>query len=133
MGTMHLPNFERHCLFDRFPFFVGRLPDDLDAMARTEFEPLWVLHPKKSNTILMHGRSVEIPRWQQAYGRNYHFSGTVSRALPVPQLLKPFLEWVQNTVDARLNGLLLNWKSSNLAPSRSAQFGIVREPQRFSL
>ena len=57
----------------------------------------------------MHGRPVEIPRWQQAYGRNYRFSGITSPAVTVPDILAPYLQWVREMVDERLNGLLLNW------------------------
>jgi len=62
----------------------------------------------------MLGRPVKIPRWQQAYGEDYHFSGAVNRALPVPELLAPLLAWSKDTIDDRLNGLLLNWYDGNL-------------------
>ena len=104
-----LPECQQHCLFDRFEFFTGRLPVDLDELAKTQFEQLWSMHPEQSDEILIHGRLVAIPRWQQAYGRDYQFSWTVNRALPVPAILAPFLTWVREAVDARLNGLLLNW------------------------
>jgi alkylated DNA repair dioxygenase AlkB len=67
------------------------------------------MHPAQSNEILIHGRMVSIPRWQQAYGRDYQFSGTTSTALPIPDLLAPFLGCVRQAIDDRLNGLLLNW------------------------
>lgn len=108
-SVLQLPAFERHDLFGQFVFFSGRLPPRLEQMGMAQFEALWTLHPQKSNEILIHGRMVAIPRWQQAYGRDYHFSGTVNQALPVPELLTPFLQWVSDEIDARLNGLLLNW------------------------
>jgi alkylated DNA repair dioxygenase AlkB len=100
-----------HCtrVFHRYDFYTGHLPTVLEDRARSCFESLWSLHPAQSNEILIHGKMVAIPRWQQAYGRNYQFSGTVSEAFPVPEILAPFLGWVRDAIDPRLNGLLLNW------------------------
>jgi alkylated DNA repair dioxygenase AlkB len=52
---------------------------------------------------------VETPRWQQAYGADYHYTGRVNRALPVPPFVEPLMAWVQAHIDPRLNGALLNW------------------------
>jgi alkylated DNA repair dioxygenase AlkB len=72
---------------------------------------------------------VPIPRWQQAYGRDYHFSGTVNQALPVPEILAPFLVWVGEAIDAQLNGLLLNWyaaeKGHYIGAHRDSRQGLV--------
>ncbi len=124
-----LTNFQRHILFDRLEFFSRRLPDQLLRSGREEFEALWRLHPEKSNEILIHGRMVPIPRWRQAFGRHYHFSGTVNEALPVPDLLAPYLAWVRDAIDARLNGLLLNWYASDrghyIGAHRDSREGLV--------
>ncbi|HWD20539.1 MAG TPA: alpha-ketoglutarate-dependent dioxygenase AlkB [Verrucomicrobiae bacterium] len=82
--------------------------------SETSFEVLWRLHPEDRAEIRMHGRKVKVPRWQQAFGRDYRFSGQVNRALPVPPVLALLLEWAQNTIDSRLNGLLLNWYDGKL-------------------
>jgi alkylated DNA repair dioxygenase AlkB len=129
MTTLRPSGFKRHDLFDQFPFLVGRLTARLEERARVEFETLWTLHPEKSNEILIHGRMVPIPRWQQAYGRDYHFSATLSHALPVPETLAPFLTWVRDSVDKRLNGLLLNWyeakRSHYIGAHRDSRQGLV--------
>lgn len=57
----------------------------------------------------MHGHRLKIPRWQQAYGVDYRFSGQVSPALPVPTCLQPVLDWCRSAIDPALNGLLVNW------------------------
>jgi hypothetical protein len=106
MTALHA--FQEHSLFGRYPFFSGRLPTALLTAPTDEFDKLWDMHPAQSNEILIHGRMVPIPRWQQAYGRDYQFSGTTSPALPVPDTLAPFLGWVRDAIDERLNGLLLN-------------------------
>ncbi|MBL9171389.1 MAG: alpha-ketoglutarate-dependent dioxygenase AlkB [Verrucomicrobiales bacterium] len=100
--------FASHSLNDGNVLWVGALPDPL-RLSATQFEALWNLKPDASQTVLMFGRPQEIPRKQQAYGADYRFSGQTSVALPVPELLLPFLTWAKETTDDRLNGLLLNW------------------------
>ena len=104
----NLSGFEAHELGHTHKLWVGRLPDTLLPGA-VEFKQVWQLHPAEFHEILMHGRLVKTPRWQQAYGRDYHYTGKVNKALPVPPLLEPFLRWARQNVDEALNGLLLNW------------------------
>ena len=105
---MNLEGYLRHDLGDGLAFHVGRLPDAL-VWSPAEFALAWELHPEVRPTIFLHGRSVAIPRYQRAYGADYHFSGQTSRALPVPELLQPLLDWTRQTIHPALNGLLLNW------------------------
>ena len=114
-------------LDDESKVWVGKLPPELfDA-----FEPIWALHPEGFNSIRMFEKQVPLPRWQQAYGRNYRFSGQVSEALPVPVTLCPYLEWAQS-LDPRMgamNGLLLNWyddkKKHYIGRHRDSTEGLV--------
>jgi alkylated DNA repair dioxygenase AlkB len=105
--------FEAHILDDGHHFFVGRLPETL-LSGQDQFETLWRLHPSDFPEIHLHGRLVKIPRWQQAYGADYHFSGRTSAALAVPPGLEPFHSWTRSAIDDRLNGLLLNWYDGEL-------------------
>lgn len=105
--------FQRHDLDGRHAFFSGRLPDAL-AMDANRFESLWAVHPEEYHVIQMHGRPVKTPRWQQAYGRDYHYTGRVNAALPVPSLLEPLLAWAKDAFHAHLNGILLNWYDGQL-------------------
>jgi len=97
-----------HDLGDGHVFRSGKLPAELswDAAA---FEVVWAVHPAEKHEILMHGRLVVTPRWQQAYGADYHYTGRVNKALPIPPPLVPLMDWVQAQIDRRLNGALLNW------------------------
>ncbi|MGB1013083.1 MAG: alpha-ketoglutarate-dependent dioxygenase AlkB [Nannocystaceae bacterium] len=70
---------------------------------------LWALHPADYHEISIHGRRVLTPRWQQAYGADYHYTGRTNRALPIPALLQPLLAWSREAIYPQLNGLLLNW------------------------
>jgi len=55
-----------------------------------------------------------VPRWQQAYGKSYEFSGNVSVALPISAQIQSFIDWanLNETNNGRtggFNGALLNW------------------------
>src|SRR5476651_950184 len=100
-------DFTTHDLGDGLAFHTGALPTEL-LWSEAQFDEAWALHPEVKPTIHLHGRSVTIPRWQHAYGGNYHFSGQISRALPVPELLQPLLAWTQSAIEPALNALLLN-------------------------
>lgn len=107
------PGFERHALDETHALYTGKLPDEL-AFNEQQFEALWEQHPDDFHEIMMHGRLVKTPRWQQAYGKDYHYTGNVNKALPVPELLEPLTAWCQTTIDSRLNGVLLNWYDGGL-------------------
>jgi alkylated DNA repair dioxygenase AlkB len=105
--------FDHHELEDGSSFFAGALPKHL-RLEDGGFEGLWNLHPEKFHDIMIHGRLLPTPRWQQAFGRDYHYTGQTNRALPVPTELEPYLRWAQETVHEGLNGLLLNWYDGEL-------------------
>lgn len=87
---------------------VGALPPALVPDAAS-FAALWAEHPDDFHEIHMHGRKVKTPRWQQAYGADYRYTGNVNRALPLTPPMRAWLAWAREAFDARLNGLLLNW------------------------
>jgi len=87
---------------------VGTLPADL-VPGPDAFEALWDSHPPDFHEIVMHGRPVKTPRWQQAYGTDYRYTGSVSVAQPLTAPLRRWLHWSREHVDPRLDGLLLNW------------------------
>src|SRR5687768_8864191 len=98
---------EKHFLDDTHVFLVGELPAELRLDA-ARFEELWQIHPESFREIKMHGKLVKTPRWQQAYGADYRYTGNVNKALPVPPMLEALHAWARREIDPRLNGLLLN-------------------------
>lgn len=74
-----------------------------------QFSMMWDEHPQEYHPITIHGKKTLTPRWSQAYGKNYKYTGSVSNALPIPDILLPFLTWSQEHISPQLNGLLLNW------------------------
>lgn len=111
---MTAPGFEAVALGGEHQIWRGQLPAELRLDDRG-FEDLWALHPDDFHQIKIHGRSVSTPRWQQAYGMDYQYTGSVNRALDVPAMLEPYLAWCRESFDHRLNGLLLNWYDAGLA------------------
>ena len=109
---MKQPLFEAHELGGVHRFLTGWLPSEV--LNLVSFEALWALHPPNFPEIQMHGKRVPIPRWQQAYGVDYHFSGQVSVALAVPGELQPVLDWCRSILSPAFNGLLLNWYDGQL-------------------
>ena len=100
--------FESCRLDDQHSILTGELPVEL-VLNPMEFEQLWEMHPQDFHLVKIHGRLVPTPRWQQAFGWDYHYSGQVNSALPVPPILEPFLGWSCRAIDVRLNGILVNW------------------------
>jgi alkylated DNA repair dioxygenase AlkB len=118
----------RHQLDVKHYLYSTQLPPQLTP-TRDALRQLWELHPAELPEITIRGRKLNAPRWQQAYGRDYRFSGRVHRALPVPALLEPLLVWSQQQLDARLNGLVLNWydaaQEHYIGPHRDKTQGLV--------
>lgn len=86
----------------------GTLPNELIPDSGL-LSRLWNLHPENFHTVKILGKTVETPRWQQAYNKSYQYTGSRNNALPVPSELSPYWEWAITSIDPRLNGLLLNW------------------------
>lgn len=105
---MNMNGFISHDLGGGAALWAGRLPDELIPDS-SGFEALWQSHPADYHQVMMHGRLVNTPRWQQAYGMDYHYTGNLNRALPMTAPLKVFLNWGCEKIDERLNGLLINW------------------------
>lgn len=72
-----------------------------------DFEQLWNLHPREYNTVIIYGKSINTPRYQQAYEKPYYFSGKLHQALPLPNEYKCFYDWAK-TRDP-YNSVLINW------------------------
>src|SRR5262245_582861 len=120
-----------HVVFNR-SIFVGRLPSAMQRASQAQFGGCWDLHPAEFYKIRQPGTGlmIPVPRWQQAYGRDYRYSGNLHCALPVPPILEPFLAWSRASIDPRLNGLLLNWYDAayahRIGAHRDSSDGLVK-------
>lgn len=111
--AIRVSGFKVHELGGGHEFWVGQLPQFL-LPTDEAFEVLWRLHPDEFHDIQIHGRLVKTPRWQQAYGVDYHYSGGINKAAPIPTRFEPFLLWTRENVHPALNGLLVNWYDGQL-------------------
>ncbi|KST66368.1 hypothetical protein BC008_26225 [Mastigocoleus testarum BC008] len=93
---------------------TGTIPADLIPDS-TRFKELWSLHPDEYSEIVIHGKHVKVPRWNRAYEKDYPFSNQIAIAHDVPESLKSYLEWVQQEIDPRINGLFVNWHDGSLS------------------
>ncbi len=83
-----------------------------------KFDKLWDLHPPECAQIMMMGKLIYVPRWQQTFGSvGYHFSGVKHTAMPITPLLQPFLDYANKVCAPYLksykkkefNMMFLNW------------------------
>ena len=86
------------------------LPPDL-RVDETMFAALWALRPAELGVICMFGKEIKTPRWTQAYGESYTFSGKSHVALPLST--HPFFQHLQKRV-SEISGcpytqMLVNW------------------------
>lgn len=93
---------------------TGSVPLEL-IPGDSQFDELWNLHPDEYSEVVIHGRSVKVPRWDRAYEKDYPFSNQVAEAREAPSNLKVYLEWAQRNVDSRINGLFVNWHDGSLS------------------
>lgn len=101
--------FKREMMSETSWLDTGYLPDHLVA-GDEDFQTLWDLHPSVHHEVVIYGKSIPIPRWQQAYLRDYKFSGTVSKILPLPDEFKPYLSWANSLgYEGKFNAFLVNW------------------------
>ncbi|MCH2231170.1 MAG: alpha-ketoglutarate-dependent dioxygenase AlkB [Crocinitomicaceae bacterium] len=74
-----------------------------------EFNLLWNEHPEEFHEVRILGKLIKTPRWQQAYGKNYEYTGSRNNALPIDRIDNKYLEWSKINIDENLNGILINW------------------------
>jgi alkylated DNA repair dioxygenase AlkB len=117
----------QHDLGDGLAFFAGRLPDEL-IWSTEQFEAAWQLHPIDRHWVKMLGNWVQTPRWQQAYGADYKYTGSRNNAISIPPVLVPLLRWSQAKIDGRLNGLLVNYydgPNDYIGPHHDSSKGLI--------
>lgn len=95
--------FTKRSFLDTFVLPGELIPD------RHSFEEMWSLHPEEHSTVVMYGKEIPVPRWQQSYLRDYAFSGNVNKALPLPDQFKPYLDWLNDMDYGEFNEVLINF------------------------
>lgn len=75
------------------------------------FEETWNAHPTEFHTIRMFDKETKLPRWQQAYGASYAYSGTEAKAIAPTPLVSSLMEIMNDLIDHhfKFNMCLCNW------------------------
>lgn len=65
--------------------------------------------PERPALVTLYGKTHESPRFTQAYGRSYTYSGQEHHALPVPDWLQVLMDWAAGVAGCAYNSALVNW------------------------
>jgi alkylated DNA repair dioxygenase AlkB len=79
-----------------------------------QFQEIWNLHPEDKGKISIYGKEIDTPRWFQNYMHDYAFSRSNHASIPLPDILQPYLDYINELCEteynvAHVNGLLVNW------------------------
>lgn len=80
----------------------------LEYSADYDWQTIWDVHPLEQMKITIYEKECYVPRWVQAYGKDYAYSGQVATALPSPEWLIPFFDCAKQ-ISPTVNGALVNW------------------------
>jgi len=125
-SAMILRGFKRVDVDEQHGVWLGLLPPDL-RWCQAQFNAFWALHPDRLHKVRMFGRLVAEPRWSEAYGQDYRYSGTLHRASPLPDVLAQLIAWSKIEVDERINGVLVNWYDGSLGHKMGAHRDAEKE------
>ncbi len=78
-----------------------------------DFDIIWNAHPATFKDVIIYDKKFKMPRWVEAYGKDYAYSGQTAKALPVPDWLQPFFD-VAKQISPTVNGALVNWYDGKL-------------------
>ena len=104
--TISRINYSTNCWVEK-----GQIPFELN---KDQYQELWRSHPIEKHEIFIFNKYHKVPRWQQAYGKNYQFSGNEAKALPITEQLQKYIDWANTNEimqgrSGGLNGILINW------------------------
>jgi len=84
--------------------------DGCIKFSKNDFNTLWSIHPENYGKIKLYGKEINTPRYFQNYGEGiYKFSNITHESIPVPEIIKPLLEWTNSQESLNYNGILVNW------------------------
>ena len=79
-------------------------------ISKDDYKSLMDSHPKDKHIIYLYGKNVPIPRFQQAYGKGYKYSGAESKAIPMTPLIFDIRKEVNKLYpNIDFNNCLVNW------------------------
>lgn len=95
---------DRTCWIEKFT-----LSKDLQCSPES-FQDLLKLRPALRGTVKIMGKEINVPRWQQSFGRDYKFSGMNHQAKEISnEYLLKLMKFVQEHSGKNYDQMLINW------------------------
>lgn len=91
-----MTEFKRHNLSACSYYLHGRIPPNVCP----DFDTLLCQKPEALGSVVIFGKPVATPRYTAHYLRPYTYTGAVHDAEPLPDELKPILDWANETFAA---------------------------------
>lgn len=89
--------------------WVAHIPSFL-IPTKEQYSSVWNRHPSEFHKIKIAGKETEIPRWQQAYGKSYNYSGAMIEAAEPDELISNLISLMNVLVGSEMfNMCLCNW------------------------
>lgn len=71
---------------------------------------IWEMRPLDAHKIKVFGKEYLTPRLQQAYGRDYPFSGTIAKSAgQIPDIFRTLVLYLNKKHSSNFNMMLINW------------------------
>lgn len=86
-------------------FDTSNIIFDKNNIENINFPKMWDLHPQEPAEVMILGKLIKTPRYQQSYLNDYTFSGLSHKALNPPQIFLDLLNYVNThyTKDVKFN------------------------------
>lgn len=115
--------------------YQQEIPDEI-KVDETTFERLWNLHPEERSWIKMMGKLVQVPRYQEAYGCSYYYSGVWHEAHPIEDpYFNSLIVWVRKYSGLPYSSLLVNWYENGqhyIGPHSDDETQLVKDQSIYS-
>ncbi len=84
---------------------------DFVKLTKEERESLYKQCPTKKHQIKIYDKYVDLPRYQQAYGKSYSYSGTTAKSKPMPEVIERIRDLIKEELYPNIdfNMCLVNW------------------------
>lgn len=73
------------------------------------YNELWKIKPDTYDTVMIFDKEVAMPRYSQSFGNPYFYSGKMHEVKPIPEILKPLHDYVNELGFGEFNQVLVNW------------------------
>lgn len=113
-----------------------KLPEELRC-TKEIFKELLEMKPKERGKVKIFGKEIDVPRWQQTYGRDYYFSGITHKGIELKnEYIKRLLKYVREESKEDYKEVLINWYMDGkeyIGPHKDNEKEIVKNSTIYSI